>query len=199
MFWYEDEIKRLDALSSKSAQKDVILFYGSSSIRLWSSLAHDFPQYEVVNLGFGGSTLAACAWYFERIMVSYQPKMIIFYGGDNDLGDGRHPEEILLFFQQLIYKVRIRFGLIPFVFLSIKPSPSRWHLVNQIKFTNQIIQKEIQNGDDQQYFLNLYDAMLGSDGRPNAALFEVDGLHLSPLGYQYWQRIIQEFLVHQHL
>lgn len=199
MFWYEDEIKRLEELKSKSAQKDVILFYGSSSIRLWSSLGQDFPQYKMINLGFGGSTLAACAWYFERIMVYYQPKMIIFYGGDNDLGDGRHPEEVLLFFQQLVHKVRVRFGLIPFVFLSIKPSPSRWHIVNQIKFTNQIIQKEIQNGDDHQYFINLYDAMLGPEGKPDAALFEGDGLHLSPLGYQCWQRIIHEFLVHQHL
>jgi lysophospholipase L1-like esterase len=199
MFWYEDEVKRLEELNSRTEKKDAILFYGSSSIRLWSSLSQDFPQQKVINLGFGGSTLAACAWFFERIMVSYQPKMIIFYGGDNDLGDGRHPEEVLLFFQALVHKVRARFGMIPFVFLSIKPSPSRWHIVNQIKFTNQIIEQEIQKGDDYQYFINLYDVMLGPDGKPNATMFEADALHLSPMGYQCWQRVIHEFLVQQYL
>src|SRR5208337_3077981 len=36
-----------------------VAFYGSSSIRLWETLQEDFPGIGVVNLGFGGSSLAA--------------------------------------------------------------------------------------------------------------------------------------------
>src|SRR5688572_19564376 len=32
-----------------------VLFVGSSSIRLWKTLAEDFPRLPVINRGFGGS------------------------------------------------------------------------------------------------------------------------------------------------
>ncbi len=52
-----------------------------------------------INLGFGGSTLAACAWFFDPIVAPVShPQTLILYAGDNDLGDGRHPEEVLFFF-----------------------------------------------------------------------------------------------------
>jgi hypothetical protein len=34
-----------------------IVFTGSSSIRLWTTLAGDFPAHRVLNRGFGGSEL----------------------------------------------------------------------------------------------------------------------------------------------
>src|ERR1044071_3560888 len=34
-----------------------ILFIGSSSIRLWTNLAADFPRHRVINRGFGGSQI----------------------------------------------------------------------------------------------------------------------------------------------
>ena len=43
------------------------MFYGSSSIRLWDTLAEDIDP-GVVNLGFGGSTLQACDYFFERLV-----------------------------------------------------------------------------------------------------------------------------------
>ena len=36
-----------------------MLFYGRSSIRLWTTLEQDFPGLPVVNRSFGGSTMAA--------------------------------------------------------------------------------------------------------------------------------------------
>ena len=34
-----------------------LLFVGSSSIRLWKTLAQDFPEHPVINRGFGGSQI----------------------------------------------------------------------------------------------------------------------------------------------
>jgi len=62
-------------------------------------LYKDFEEYMPINLGFGGSTLAACAWFFDPIVAPViHPQTLILYAGDNDLGDGRHPEEVLFFF-----------------------------------------------------------------------------------------------------
>ena len=107
MVWYEDEVRLLEARTRTiDPTTDRVVFYGSSSIRLWTTLAKDFPQVNSLNLGFGGSTLAACAWFFDRLVVPADPKSIVFYAGDNDLGDGRHPEEVCLFFCALAEQMR---------------------------------------------------------------------------------------------
>ena len=139
MFWYEDEIKRLERKRDEMAYQPETLFYGSSSIRLWDDIEADFKDFKPVNLGFGGSTLAACTWFFDRVMVGYEPKRLVLYAGDNDLGDGRHPEEVFIFFQELATRVAKRFGSLPCYFISLKPSINRWTLADQFKYTNQII------------------------------------------------------------
>lgn len=187
MFWYEDEIKRLEKQHDELTYRPATLFYGSSTIRLWASLATDFPEFSPVNLGFGGSTLAACCWFFERVMAGYEPERLIFYGGDNDLGDGRHPEEVFLFFQQLAARVTQRFGAIPCYFISLKPSPARWNMIEQFAFTNKIISAEIKNNHPNWKWIDIYGAMLNPDGFPNREYYLDDGLHLTEKGYSVWR------------
>jgi hypothetical protein len=147
MHWYEDEVKALEKKIRELPAQPETLFYGSSSIRLWDSLYNDFAAYKPLNLGFGGSTLAACVWFFDRLMTSFSPKRLIVYAGDNDLSDGRNPEEVFIFFEQLVVKARQRFGDLPCYFVSIKPSPSRWHLADQFRYANNLIENEIIKQD----------------------------------------------------
>src|SRR5580765_197613 len=97
------------ATSDKSnpPPKDAILFLGSSSIRLWQSLAHDFPEHKVINRGFGGSHLADCALLADRIVIPYRPKMVLLYAGDNDIAEGRTPEEVFADFKTFVKKVHL--------------------------------------------------------------------------------------------
>src|SRR3954454_22317856 len=123
MEWYEHDVKEAIAERSKCTYEPKTIFYGSSSIRLWTSLYDDFSDYKPVNLGFGGSTLAACVWFFDRIVSPVSdPEIFILYAGDNDLGDGRHPEEVLIFFKEFLIKLRQRYPNIPLFYVSIKPS-----------------------------------------------------------------------------
>lgn len=194
MYWYEDEVKRLEEVSPDKRINYSSIFYGSSSIRLWQSLQDDFPEKRVINLGFGGSTLAACAWFFDRIMTGYQPDELIFYAGDNDLGDGRNPEEIFLFFLQLMAKADEHFGPIPCYFISLKPSLSRWHMADQFKYTNNLIENELIKRNGNWHFIDVFRKMLDKTGNPDPNYYDHDGLHLSKAGYDLWQMIIQEKL-----
>jgi lysophospholipase L1-like esterase len=194
MFWYEDEVKQLENKGKRLAAKADTIFYGSSSIRQWTSLDSDFADLKPINLGFGGSTLAACVWFFDRVMAGYQPKRLVIYAGDNDLGDGRHPEEIFIFFQQLAARAANRFGNIPCYYISLKPSPSRWHQVDQFRFTNMIIEREIATNLPNWNYINMFDEMIGKEGRPKKELFHVDGLHLSDIGYKLWAKIVKQAL-----
>jgi lysophospholipase L1-like esterase len=192
MTWYEDEIHQLETkYSLRSIGTHPVVFYGSSSIRLWTTLAVDFPDVNLLNLGFGGSTLAACAWFFERVVVPASPRSILFYAGDNDLGDGRQPEEVYLFFCAFAEKMQQYLPGTSLSFLSIKVSPARWSIASAIKRTNELIAGEISKRPDCQY-IDMTSCLLDSAGEPRREFFEVDGLHLNPVGYRAWQQVLKQ-------
>ena len=196
MFWYEEEIMRLEKDGKETGYNAETIFYGSSSIRLWTSLYDDFKDLKPVNLGFGGSTLAACVWFFERVMRYYHPKRLVIYAGDNDLGDGRHPEEVFIFFQQLVVKTNKRFGDLPCYFVSLKPSISRWYMADQFKFTNNLIETEINSYNNNWQFIDVFKEMLDPAGHPKNEYYLDDGLHLSENGYKLWEKLIDDRLNH---
>lgn len=194
MYWYEEEVKQLERAHRLDREHPGVIFYGSSSIRLWNSLEDDFDYMKVTNLGFGGSTLAACVWFFERIMTDYRPKALVVYAGDNDLGDGRNPEEIFIFFQQLMVKVNQRFGTLPCYFISLKPSITRWQMADQFRYTNNLIESEIIKLNSHWKFIDVFKKMLNKDGQPNPAFYDHDGLHLNEAGYRLWASTVKEKL-----
>lgn len=168
---------------------NVVAFYGGSSIRLWSSLADDFSDINTINLGFGGATLEGCVWFFERLVVPCNPRSLIFYAGDNDLGDGQTPDQVIHSFHTLLEKIDRHLGSIPFGFLSIKPSPARWYLIDNIRRTNATIERDLASRATSSY-IDIFHPMLGNDGMPRHELFADDGLHLSPQGYSLWKQVV---------
>lgn len=191
MFWYNDEVEQFESTPvTPKGEKLRLLLYGSSSLRLWPDPQNDFPEFDVINQAFGGSTLAACCWFFKRLVPQHNPDLLVFYAGDNDLGDGRHPEEIFIYFKYLMSLIDRHCGNIPVAFISVKPSIARQYLLNSIKFTNSIILKEIEKVHPNCTFVNIFDSM--SQAHNQESLFEEDGLHLSENGYQIWRKILKE-------
>lgn len=198
MFWYEEDVKQLEKKLRYTPVKPETIFYGSSSIRLWNTLEDDFDEFNPINLGFGGSTLAACVWFFERIMQPCKPRRLVVYAGDNDLGDGRHPEEVFIFFQQLVSKANKLFGDIPCYYISLKPSPQRWNMAEQFRYTNNLIRSEIIKADDNWHYIDIFSRMLNNGGRPDDKYYVQDKLHLSPAGYQVWKEAVKQSLNQHH-
>ena len=193
MEWYEDEVRSLELFQSEhTAPINSILFYGSSSFRLWDTLEKDFSGAPVINRAFGGSTLAACVYFFERLIPPCQPGALIFYAGDNDLGDGNAPDYVLNSFCNLKDKIRRYLPGVPFAFVSIKPSPSRWDIIDRIKLVNEFVKSELSTWPEASY-IDIFQEMLGADGRPVREYFAEDGLHLSPQGYCLWTQLINRW------
>ena len=193
MDWYEEEVRALEnALHQRldNSESSFVGFYGSSSIRLWETLEQDFPDFPVINMGFGGSTIPACLYFFDRLITPFRPDSLVIYVGDNDLGDGRTPQQLLEAFQQLLAKINLKLGPIPIAYISIKPSQMRWQIDHLIRQANQLIQTEIEKYHHI-HFIDIYPAMLNEFGRPRSELYMEDGLHLSRAGYLVWQKIVK--------
>ncbi len=199
MFWYEEEIKRLEnTIIEPKSDKLRLVLYGSSSLTLWNKIQKDFPPFDVINQAFGGSTLAACCWFFERVIPRCNPDIIIIYAGDNDLGDRRHPEEVFLNFQNMMQLIDKHCGNIPVGFISIKNSIARLNIFDSIKFTNKLIKQEIEKNYPNCTYLEINEAMFVKDAI-DTRLFEADGLHLSKKGYELWKNKINELFLNQFL
>jgi len=190
MEWYEAEVRALEVARIGNLNgSPPPVFYGSSSIRLWTTLAEDVDP-RVLNLGFGGSTLEACDHYFARLIPPANPRSLLLYAGDNDLGDGRSEEQVLGWFRSLADKVESSLGAVPFGFLSIKPSPARFAILDRIRRVNEMVRRDIDSRPSG-YFVDAFPAMLDSAGRPRPELFLADGLHLSREGYRLWSRLLE--------
>lgn len=191
MEWYEAEVRDLEqSLAKPVAPPHPVVFYGSSSFRLWDTLAHDLAPWPLLNRAFGGSTLAACVHFFERLVVPCAPRSIVCYAGDNDLGDGSSPAAVIAAYDALIANIEQHCGNLPFAFLSLKPSLARWPLRDEIIQVNTAIEQRIEQRP-RSVFIDVYTPMLGDDGTPRRELFAEDGLHLSAAGYQVWTACIR--------
>ena len=167
-----------------------VLFLGSSTIRLWTSLQQDFPDMPVVNRGFGGSQIADSICYAPRIVFPLEPATIVFYAGENDLAAGKTPEQVAADFQHLVADVQAARPATRILFVSLKPSPCRAGLLDAMRETNARI-RDWMRPDPRLEFVDVFTPMLDESGAPRAELFADDRLHLNAAGYALWTRILR--------
>jgi len=191
---FEKEIAAFEAADKKQPPpRDAVLFIGSSSIRMWKSLAEDFPGIPVINRGFGGSQIADSTMYADRIAIPYHPRLIVMYAGDNDIGGGKTPQQVRDNFKAFVDKVRSAQPDVPIDYISIKPSIKRWALVDKIKEANALIEQYAKSEKNVTY-IDCFTPMLGPDGKPRPELLRPDGLHMTPEGYKLWVSILTPYV-----
>jgi lysophospholipase L1-like esterase len=170
-----------------------VLFVGSSSIRLWNDMETAFESTVVIKRGFGGSRMLDCAKYVQQLVLPYRPRLVVVYAGDNDLAEGRTPEEILASFAEFVGRVRETLPDTRIAYLSIKPSPLRAALMPQAMRTNELIAAYSAAHPNLDY-IDIYSKMLDAQGQPRRELYLGDALHLNSLGYAIWGAVIAQHL-----
>jgi len=193
---YEGAIQRFEQLDlSESYQSDAILFVGSSSIRLWDTIAEDMAPYPVIQRGFGGSRLSDVAWYVRRIIYPHRFRALVLFvandisGGDSD----RTPEEVSGLFEDVVDIVREKYPTTPIFWIAVTPTESRWAAWPQIRSAGELI-RQVCSERENLYFIDTSQYYLRPDGRPNPTYFREDKLHLNRDGYRLWSRIIKKHL-----
>lgn len=182
--------KKYDTLWDNS--KETIVFTGSSSIRAWKNLQELFPDYQIINSGFGGSQAIDLLSYTNELILKYNPKKVFIYEGDNDLNDRKKPREIISVTKEIITKIKSTIPDIRIVIISAKPSLARWHLRGKYKRLNRKFKhlcKEEENLD----YAYIWDIMLNGK-KLRRDIFIEDGLHMNAKGYELWSQIISNYV-----
>lgn len=193
---WEEAINTLEANTrGKYGPGQGVVFIGSSSIRLWDSLADDMSPMPVIQHGFGGAKLNDVVYYAERLVNAYQPRAVVVFAGTNDIepAASKSPQVLLASYQAFVEKVRARQPDLPIFYIGITPSPRRWSVWSIAQSTNRLI--EVWSAADPNlHFIDTSDALLASDGEPDEDNYLFDGLHLSKRGYGIWRDIIRQRL-----
>jgi lysophospholipase L1-like esterase len=170
-----------------------VVFVGSSSIRMWRTLAEDFPGIATINRGFGGSALADSVHYADRIVLPYRPQIVVLFAGTNDLNSGQTPEAVLADFQAFRAKLHAALPATRLLYLSITLAPSRAAVHPQMRAANRLIAADIAT-DPRCTFVDINTPMSGPDGLPPESLFNADRLHLNADGYAIWTKTLAPYL-----
>jgi len=175
--------------------KKAILFAGSSSFRLWKTIQADFPGYTIINRGFGGSSLPDVIRYTEEILFPYYPKQVVIYCGENDFAANPKlsSDSVVERFKTLFKMIRKRFTTTHIAFVSMKPSPSRWKMKDQMIAANDGIKVYLKSQRRTSY-IDVWGPMLAENGEPMKDLFLSDSLHMNAKGYVIWQKAIEPAL-----
>ena len=200
-FWNDiQNFKKQDSINPPP--KHAILFIGSSSFTKWTDVQNYFPGYTIINRGFGGSTLLDQIRYENDIIFPYEPKQIVIYCGENDLASSDSVTANMVFdrFKKLYDTIRSKTD-VPIAYISMKPSPSRRHLLIKMREANMQIKAFIKShcdgfsGEEDCDYIDVHTKMFNSNDQPMPEIFLEDSLHMNAKGYKIWQKIIEPYLL----
>jgi lysophospholipase L1-like esterase len=162
-----------------------VVFVGSSSSRMWTTLADDCPGIPVATRGFGGSRIADSTAHADRLVVALRPKLVVLYAGDNDIDGGHAPSQVLADFQAFVRRLRADLPDVAIAFVSIKPSVARWRSWPRMREANALVARWTRT-QRHVVFVDVATKMLDAQGQPRPELLREDGLHMRPSGYAIW-------------
>ena len=190
---WEKTIREFEQWDSKNTfPSDAVLFVGSSSIKLWPT-RECFEGFGVINRGFGGSQISEVNYFTERIVLRYEPKVIVFYAGDNDIAGGKNARRVFDDYKKFVKLVHSELPGTRIIYVGIKPSRNRWSLWPVMNEANMMI-KDFSEKNGRLFYFDSATPLMGSDGKPNVEFFLKDQLHLNDKGYEVWTKQLRPII-----
>ena len=194
---WESTIMKFEDLDKKNDYPDdSILFVGSSSIRLWETLAEDMKPYPVIQRGYGGAKFQDLAVFAKRIIHPHDFRAVVIFVANDIVGEKEsdlEPDEVAALFADVVKTIREKNAKAPVFLIAITPTESRWAAWPQIKKSNSAMEA-VCKAQENVHFIRTTKPFLDEEGKPKAELFRKDRLHLNPDGYKLWTKIVRKAL-----
>lgn len=190
------------AAAAAPPAKERVVFIGSSTIEFWRErLADDFPDYDVVGLGQGGTTYEFVLANARAWAKQYPAPKYVIYSGDNDIhGNGKTAEAVDKDFQKTVDLIKKELPKVEIYVISIKgrKTPGAEKVGKTVREANELLSKSAR-ANANVTFVDTYSLTHNPDGTPRLYpnpelrgppqdLFREDGIHLTDYGYEIWAR-----------
>ena len=194
---YAADVEELAAKAAADPRKDIdVLFFGSSSIRLWNGLEEMMTPLSVVNRGYGGATVRDILVNYDKLMAHYNPKAFVVFC-DNDICGNEVDltvSGVLDHYRLLFNRLDQDYPGVPVFFLSWKYSGLRAFMRDTQKLVNDVM-ADYASSSEQVTFVDVNATLLQPDGDINQSLFESDNLHINRDGYLLWTSVLKPHLL----
>ena len=123
------------------------------------------------------------------------PGQVLFIG-ENDFAssDTVTVSMVMERFTTFYTLMRARYPKVPFLYVSMKPSPSRVLLLPKYQEANKLIAAFLKK-DKMAAYADVYSKMVHADGSPMEHIFLKDRLHMNAEGYAIWKEVLERFLI----
>lgn len=192
LVWSDDLAAFARADREKPFAPGGVVFVGSSSIRLWDTLARDMAPLPVLNRGFGGSRLFDSVYWSHELVGVHEPSVAVVFSGTNDLAgdDPKSPERLRDLFLELVTRLHAENDDLQIVYIAITPTLAREPHIPAVLATNRLIRAACSR-DPRLEFVDPSPALLDAHGHPDPRFFLPDRLHLNEFGYSVWAAAIR--------
>ena len=190
---FSEEVAEIADLPVPTWDSGIIIFTGSSSVRLWGDAGLLSKGSPIINTAFGGSTAYGLNVYLEDLVLRYEPKQVFIYEGDNDIAAGRDTRTILEHLDTIFTRIWEQNPEVEIVYISAKPSPLRWELRKEYEALNKAVERRAKK-EDRLVFADVYSSML-QKGQVREDLFIEDRLHMNRTGYAIWAEVIRPLIM----
>ena len=195
---WAEEVSKLRALDElESYPDDAVLFFGSSSIRLWDTIAEDMAPMVPIRRGFGGAKSLDLAVFAPELIPSHRYSALVVFVANDIAGEegktDQNPDDVRNRLKEVWEVSRKHQPQAPLLLLEITPTDRRRHVWDQQRALNHCL-RDWTLTEPNVYFLPTAEYFLDAEDQVRSEFFGEDRLHLSRAGYRQWGTLIRRRL-----
>jgi lysophospholipase L1-like esterase len=182
-------------IKAASPEHGGIVFTGSSIFQFWTHLREQMAPLPVLNRAIAGTVTQDMLNRMRQLVLQYQPRIVVFYCGSNDISAGEEARPIIERTKQYVRLLHEKSPNTFFYYTSIQKAPekrARWDIVDAVNREMERYSREAANVG----FIDLNPVLFDRQNKLRDSLFLPDGLHFRPdsTAYLEFSQIVKPIL-----
>lgn len=179
---------------SSPPPRQAVLLVGSSIFAQWEAVAEHMAPIPVFNRAIGGTTTDQQLQYIDQLVLQYQPRVVVYYCGSNDVNEGIGAEVIANNFKLFAQRIAKELPATRIIVTSVLRAPQKQNKWNIVDDANARLAAYAASNPRQLTYVDLNPAVFNASGAPRMELYQDDQLHYKPPAYEAFARIVKPVL-----